>query len=270
MGATLVWPAVAVLGFLLSIGVVVALGTTSTARYEFERNGAGQTTPSAAYSMATHPAGRRLAAPRAGSTDSRARIQTAVRSAPAAGAPPGWWLVGESARVVAGPFGDRIDADWAALAQGLAAVAVFGARRTDGTVAVRSSPEDQAWLTELGDQLDRLPDEWDGLLTDTDPLTTLVVEIAAALVEAGLPLADPAGSGGVSLHPDPASGGVLVSWSPHERMSRHAGRGATAGPAVLHLMNATVADVLVELGFVVQHCGGTGCSLVTALRRPGR
>jgi hypothetical protein len=269
MGATLVWPAVAVLGFLLTIGVVVALGTTSTARYEFERNGAGQTTRSAAYSTATHPAGRRIATPQAGTLDARTRTQTVVRPAPAAANPPGWWLVGETAHVVAGPFDDRIDADWAAFAEGLRAVTVFGARCADGTVAARPSPEERAWFTQLGDQLDRLPDDWDGLLTDTDPLTTLVVEIAAALVEAGLPLADSAGpdpSGGVSLLPDPVSGGVLVSWSPHERMSRHAARGATAGAAVLQLMNATVADVLVELGFLVQPYGTAGCSLVTALR----
>jgi hypothetical protein len=272
MGAMLVWPAVAVLGFLLTIGVVVALGTTSTARYEFERNGAGRTTRSAVYSTATHPAGRRLAGPQRGTSDAGGRTQVvdvAVRSAPAAGQPRGWWLVAESAQVVAGPFDDRIDADWAAFAEGLPAIAVFGARCPDGTVAVRPSPEERAWLTQLGDQLDRLPDDWDGLLSDTDPLTTLVVEIAAALVEAGLPLADPTGSdpsGGVSLLPDLASGGVLVSWSPHDRMSRHAARGATAGAAVLHLMNVTVADVLTELGFLVQPVSTTDCSLVTALR----
>src|SRR6476661_203209 len=36
MGATLGWPALAVLGFLVLTGVVVVLGTSSTARYEFE------------------------------------------------------------------------------------------------------------------------------------------------------------------------------------------------------------------------------------------
>jgi hypothetical protein len=182
---------------------------------------------------------------------------------------PGWWLVGESAQVLAGPFVDRVDADWAALAGGLPALAVFGATCPDGTVALRPSPDERAWLKQLGDQLDRLPEDWDALLTDTDPLTTLVVEITAALVEAGLPLYDPARrdpAGGVSLLPDPFFRGVLVSWRPHDRMSLHAVRGGTAGAAVLHLMNATVADVLAQLGFVVEPDGATGRSLVTALR----
>ena len=49
-------------------------------------------------------------------------------------------------------------------------------------------------VAELGGQLDRLPEDWDDLLTDDDALTTLVVEVAAALVEAGLPVHDCAGS----------------------------------------------------------------------------
>lgn len=274
MGATLVWPAVAVavLGFLLVICVVVALGTTSTARYEFERNAANQAQRTAVHASPNHPAGSRTAARSAQAAETQPSPQAvgvAVRPAPGPGDARGWWLVGESARVVAGPFDDRIDADWAALAQGLSAATVFGVRCSDGTVAARPSPDERAWFTQLGEQLERLPEDWDGLLTETDPLTTLVVEIAAALVEAGLPLADPTGAdptGGVTLFPEPATGGVLVSWSPHDRMTRHAGRGATAGAAVLELMNATVADVLLELGFLVEPYGATGCSLVTALR----
>jgi hypothetical protein len=124
--------------------------------------------------------------------------------------------------VVAGPFADRIDADWAAFADGLLAVSVFGSRHADGTVAPRPSPQERAWLSDLGDQLDRLPRDWDELLTDTDPLTTLVVEIAAALIEADL--------------------------------------------TVQQAMNLAIADVLGNLGFVVEPVGGTGGSLVTALR----
>ena len=59
MGATLVWPAVVVLGFLVFTGLVVALGASSTARYEFERNGARQPQKAAAPRSANHPAGRR-------------------------------------------------------------------------------------------------------------------------------------------------------------------------------------------------------------------
>jgi hypothetical protein len=272
IGATLMWPAVAVLGFFVFTGVVVALGTSSTARYEFERNGAHVAQGTAAQSKDNHPAGRRAAGRPTGSGNTHARPEpggVAVRLAPTTGDASAWWLVGESAEVVEGPFADRIDADWAALAGGLPAVAVFGARRADGTVAPKPSPEERAWLRELGDQLDRLPDEWDTLLSDTDPLTTLVVEIAAGLVEAGLPLHDPTAgdsAGGICLVPEPGLRGVLVSWRTHDRMSLHRRRCATADAAVQQLMNVTVADVLLELGFGVESYGATGCSLVTAFR----
>ena len=272
MGATLVWPAVAVLGFLLFTGVVVALGTSSTARYEFERNGAGQPRRAAAHSAVTQPAGGRTTGRPAGATDAQARPQAvgvAVRPAPSTGDAPAWWLVGESAQVLAGPFADQIDADWAALADGLPAVSVFGARRADGSIAVKPSPAERAWLGQLGAELDRLPEDWDELLSDTDPLTTLVVEVAAAVVEAGLPLQDLRqrdSAGGVCLVPEPGLRGVLVSWRPHDRMSLHQARGATADDAVQDLMNATIAEVLAQLRFVVEPYGATGCVLVTALR----
>jgi hypothetical protein len=192
-----------------------------------------------------------------------------VRPATGTGGDSGWWLVGESAQVLAGPFPDRIDADWAALSEGLAAVAVFGTRRVDGGVAVRPSPQERAWLGELGDQLDRLPEDWDALISDTDPVTTLMVEVAAALVEAGLPLHDAAGErpgGGVCLVPELGSRGVLVSWRAHDRMSLEHVRGAAADAAVQALMGATLAGVLAELGFVVEVCGEGRSILVTALR----
>ena len=170
---------------------------------------------------------------------------------------------------VEGHHGDRLDADWAAFADELSAVSVFGTRRTDGTVKPKPSPEERAWLGELGRHLDRLPAEWDDLLTDTDPLTTLVVEVAAALVEAGLPLHDGGAgqsAGGVTLVPDQEAGGLLVSWRAHDRMSLQHSRGATADEAVQRLMNATILDVLEQLGFVVEEAGDTRCALVTALR----
>ena len=275
MGATLVWPAVVVLGFCVFTAVVVVLGASSTARYEIERNGARQPQRSATPRSANHPAGRRapgrvsetpVAPARSGQASS-----VAVRTAPAAVAEggPTWWLVGESAQVLAGPFADRVDADWAAFADDLSAVSVFGTRRTDGTVKPKPSPEERAWLGELGRHLDRLPAEWDELLTDTDPLTTLVVEVAAALVEAGLPLHDAGATqsgGGVCLVPDQDAGGLLVSWRPHDRMSLQQSRGATADEAVQRLMNAAILDVLEQLGFVVEEAGSTACALVTALR----
>lgn len=276
MGATLVWPALAVLGFVAVTGVVIALGTASTARYEFERNGVGavQRTASGAARTDSHPAGRRTTTQPTGPAEApagaRARPQAlgvATRPAPTTGEGPGWWLVGENAAVLAGPFADQVDADWAAFAQGLPAVAVYGARCSDGSVAQRPSPIDRAWLDQLGEQLDRLPDDWNAVVSDTDPLTTLVVEITAALVEAGLPLHDPDGSvAGVSLLPEPTSAGVLVSWRPHERMTRHPLRGVAAAAGVLELMNGTLADVLAQQGFVVESYGDTGCWLVSALR----
>ncbi|TFV64807.1 hypothetical protein E4P41_00295 [Geodermatophilus sp. DF01-2] len=273
----LVWPAAALLGFFLCTAVVVVLGASSTARYEFARNGAREPRRPAPRAEA-HPAGSRPAGATSGAAEGQARRQAvalAVRPAPAtAPAPepvagPAWWLVDEAARVLAGPFADQVDADWAALAGDLVAVAVFGTRRPDATIAPRPSPADRAWLSELGDQLDRLPEDWDALLSDTDPLTTLVVEVAAALVEAGLPLYDAAQgrpAGGVCLVPETGCSGVLVSWRTHDRMGVHGLRGAAAGTAVQQLMNAAVADSLVRLGFVVQTFGATGCSLVTALR----
>src|SRR3954470_21677635 len=99
----LVWPLVAVVGFVVLAVLVIALASSSTARYEFERNqvqgqrqqlavpaGAGESPVSgsvlsqpggevtqgqrAAVSVATHPAGKRVVDP---------------------GATPGWWLVDE-------------------------------------------------------------------------------------------------------------------------------------------------------------------------------
>jgi len=271
MSATLLWPTVTVLGFfVLFVGVVVALGTSSTARCEFERNGARAPQPEPAPPPAV-PAQSAAAWP--APTDFQGQpqaVDVAVRPTIATGGNQrGWWLLDESAEVVSGPFEDRIDADWAALSDGLSAVTVFGARRADGSIAVKPSPQERAWLGELGEQLDRLPEDWDALLSDTDPLTTLVVEVAAAVVEAGLPLHDPwrrHAVGGVCLVPERGAGGVLVSWRPHDRMSLDQVRGAAADAAVQQLMNAALTDVLARLGFVVEPYGDAGCALVTALR----
>lgn len=271
MGATMGWPAAAVLGFVLLTGLVVLLGASSTARYEFEKNGTGERQRAEARASGTHPAGSRVARPAeaSGRQAQASAVDVAVRPAPApVTRTPGWWLVDDEGQVLAGPFGDRIDADWAAFADELPAVSVYGAQRAEGTVAVRPSPEERAWLVDLGNQLDRLPAEWDELLDDTDPLTTLVVEVAAALVEAGLALHDPEDpqAGGVCLMPELAAGGVLVSWRPHERMGLHHVRGGAAAATVRQSMNATISDVLANMGFVVEPFDGMGSSLVSALR----
>lgn len=270
---TLGWLTVEVLGFLLLTGVVVVLGTSSTARYEFERNGTREAQRSKALASGTHPAGTRSAQRPAEAPEARTgthAVDLAVRPTVTPGpGGTGWWLVDDEGQAVAGPFADRVDADWALLAEGLPAVAVHGNRGADGRVAVRPSPQERAWLGELGNQLDRLPSDWDALLSDTDPLTTLVVEIAAALVEAGLPLHDAHGgrpAGGVCLLPELGAQGVVVSWRPHDRMSLHDVRGTTASATVQQSMNAAIADVLADLGFVIEPFGATGSSLVTALR----
>ena len=66
--------------------------------------------------------------------------------------------------------------------------------------------------------------------------------------------------------PEPAAQGVLVSWRAHDRMSLHHLRGAAANATVQQSMNVAVADILANLGFVVEPFDATGSSLVTALR----
>lgn len=302
----LVWPAVAVLGFIALIGVVVILGLSTTARYEFDRNRVQSQrkqpapVPGGARTGA-RPAGARTAGSRTGGErrswhrGSGARAEQArrqpgtvgVAAHPAGGVPAvaGWWLVDQSgehpgAQVVAGPFADRVEADWATLAGGLPHLARYGLRRGDGTLIPKPSPQEQAWLGELARHLDRLAEDWDGLVSDDDALTTLVVELAAALVETGLPLHDcsergpgtagAAGSGqagGVCLTPDPGHRGVLVSWRQHDRMSVQRVRGAAADTAVQRTMNTAIAGVLGQLGFGVEPLPTTGCHLVTPARR---
>jgi hypothetical protein len=317
----LLWPVVAVLGFVVMAAVVVALGRSSTARYEFERNRVrAQQQPAAAPADAG-------GAPGGGAGGGAARAagdvplpvdadgsgggagaleapvgRTAVGLAPApplaapsavqpsthpAGrriadpaAPAAWWLVDaeagtSAAAALAGPFPDRVEAEWVAVSCGIDADArvVHGTLRADGTVARRPSSRDRVWLAELGEQLDRLSDDWDELLTDEDALTTLAVEVTAALVEAGLPLHDCSGadrgeapSGGVCLTPEPLHGGILVSWRQHDRMSVQQVRGAALDTAVQRTMNETLTALLVQFGFVVEELGDAGCALVTAIR----
>jgi hypothetical protein len=189
----------------------------------------------------------------------------------------GWWLVDDGNRVVAGPYSSQVDAALAQLATGehLPAIPAYGTRMDDGAVLTRFSPEDQAWLAHLSDQLNRLADEWDTYISDADPLTGLVCEIAAAVVETGLVLHDCTGRtpsrplGGVCLTPSPAEGGVIVSWAQHDRMAVHHIRGAAAERAAQSTMSAAVADVLAAFGFAVERFEGTMAYLVRAGEEPG-
>lgn len=304
----LFWPTVAVLGFVFLAGVIVVLGASSTSRYEFERNGVlaqrrqaavpaavaesaatqqqaaqhqtGQP-QTAVHQTAVHPTAVPQPAQQQTMQKERSEQATAgVGNHPAGrrlaepAADPAWWLVDEADetgdRVVAGPFADSIDAEWVALSGGLDASvrAVHGVQRADGGLIRRQPPEERAWLGELGEQLDRLSTEWDDLLTDDDALTTLVVEIAAALVEAGLSLHDCSGggpAGGVCLTPGPHYAGVVVSWHRHDRMSADQVHGAAMDASVQRAMNAAVADLLERMGFEIEPFGQSAGCLVTDL-----
>jgi hypothetical protein len=186
----------------------------------------------------------------------------------------GWWLVVDEedgpGRIVAGPFPDRAEAGWAAgvhehvVPEGVRPV--YGIRREDGVLTCRPSPQDRAWLAHLGEQLDRLPGDWDAGLSDDHPVTTLVVEVAAALSEAGLPLHDSTGAGsdagGVCLTPEPGLGGVVVTWRQHDRMSVDQVHGAAADAMVQQVMNRALADVLRLRGFAVDAFGGASGHVV--------
>jgi hypothetical protein len=185
----------------------------------------------------------------------------------------GWWLVAEegdgAGRIVAGPFADRAEAGWAAgPEEGLRPV--HGTRREDGTLARRPSPQEWAWLAHLGEQLDRLPGDWDAAVSDEDPLTTFVVEVTAALCEAGLPLHDATGedgaAGGVCVTPQPALGGVVVAWRQHDRMSVDQLHGAAVAAAVQQAMNRALAEVLAARGLHGDALAGGGLVLRPAGR----
>jgi hypothetical protein len=296
----LLWPTVVVLGFVALSGLVIALGRNSTARFEFECNrvrgsrqhsavAGGTDQRDAGGRPGSRPGGGKPGEPgRSGGASAQQRrlgqgaaigVATHPAGRRALDRPSAWWLVDESgdqpgAPVLAGPFPDRMDADWAALSGGLptSVRAGYGVRRTDGALVRRQLPQERAWLAQLGRQLDRVAEDWDGLLSDTDELTTLLVEVTAALVEAGLALHDcaegrPSGSdsaAGVCLTPDPGGRGILVSWRQHDRMSLQQVRGAAVDAAVQRTMNAAIADVLVQMEFRVTPFGSTGCHLVTA------
>jgi hypothetical protein len=171
----------------------------------------------------------------------------------------GWWLVADDGdgRVVAGPFADRAEAGWAAGPREDVRP-VHGSRREDGSLARRPSPQEWAWLAHLGDQLDRLPGDWDAVVSDDDPLTTLVVEVTAALCEAGLPVHDGSAVGGVCLSPQPALGGIVVAWRQHDRVSVDQVHGAPAAAAVQQAMNRALAEVLAARGLHGDALAGGG------------
>ncbi len=187
---------------------------------------------------------------------------------------PGWWVVVDEdgpGRILAGPFVDRVEASWAAAAyvdRGIERVrSLHGIRRTDGVLG-RPSPQDRTWLAHMGEQLDRLSEDWDAALSDDDPLVTLVVEVAATLAEAGLPLHDSRGAGsevgGVCLTPEAGLDGIVVSWRQHDRMCVDQIHGAAAHALVQQAMNRALADVLALRGFAVHGFGDSNGHVVRA------
>lgn len=182
----------------------------------------------------------------------------------------GWWLVAEDAdgrggHVLAGPYGERSEAAWDAATRETDdsdLQPVYGTRRPDGVLLRRPSPEDWAWLAHLGEQLERLPEDWDAAMSDSDPLGTLVVEVVGAVVDAGFALYDDAtGAGGISLTPDPGVDGVIVAWQTSDRLSIDQVRGSAAAAGVAQVMTAALALVLDGLGYPVEGFG-TGSALV--------
>jgi hypothetical protein len=186
-------------------------------------------------------------------------------------APQGWWLVVDEdfgpGRVLAGPFADRAEAEWAGGGQhGWDARPVHGVGRADGGLDRKPSPQEWAWLAHLGRQLERLPEGWDDGLDEEDPLVTLVVEVASVLCEAGLDLHDADGRGGelggACLTPAPALDGVVLSWRQHDRMSVEQVHGPAMDTVVQQVMNRALADVLTLRGFGVQPLGDGAGHLV--------
>jgi hypothetical protein len=276
-------PSLVLLGFVALIGLVILLGRSSTARFEGTRFAFdGNCAVVRERAVVAASAG---SVPSAGApVDVPSRpLPAAAVAHPAGGALPTartatWWLTDDAAEdpasaVVAGPFDDRIDAEWAALANGLAAGVrpAYGVLGPDGVLITRDPGSERAWLVALGLQLARLPEDWDAFLSDTDDLGTLVVEVGAALLEAGLPLYDCAAlgpddgdpTGGVCLVPDPGSGGILATWRTHDRMAVDEVRGTAVGSAVHQAMTAALGDVLGRLGFCVRLLPSGAAYLVT-------
>ena len=68
--------------------------------------------------------------------------------------------------------------------------------------------------------------------------------------------------GGACLTPEPALGGIVVTWRQHDRMSVDQVHGPAADSAVQQVMNGALADVLRVRGFAVEAFGGASGHVV--------
>ena len=134
-----------------------------------------------------------------------------------------------------------------------------------------------AEAAELAGAVARLADAYGRPLPGDDPLAPMAREIARALTEAGFTLhrcgqGDPLYRlGGVCLLPvarghDPdGRGGVVVSWTTHDLLSRDWDRWREY-QGTQDAMNAALAEVLDALGFEVSPFGLGGAWIVTGRR----
>jgi hypothetical protein len=137
-----------------------------------------------------------------------------------------------------------------------------------------------AEAAEFAEAIGRLGNGFGGRLATGDPLYPLVCVVARALVEAGFTLHQCAQHhplyrlGGVCLLPvapvhDPdGCGGVVVSWTTHDLLSKDWARWREYGEAH-RVMNGALGGVLGGLGFQVRPFGTGGAWIVSGSRDVG-
>jgi hypothetical protein len=184
---------------------------------------------------------------------------------------PAWWTT-IYGTIVAGPWADRYDATDAG-ADDPDASAAYGVAQPDGTIATRVAPDQLAWERHLAEQTGRLREDHGGPLAAlSDDVSRLAFRVGAALVAAGVPLADVGGSdphGGALVVPArrASTAGVALGWltDPYRPALDSYGENAAALPDV---MGYALASLLGALGFRVGRGAGTRSHLVTAAPTP--
>ncbi len=183
--------------------------------------------------------------------------------------------------VVAGPFGSRADAayaeppsgdDWSEVEELRPA---HGSGGPSGEFEVRPSPADRAFEAYLDEQLTRVPGSCHAGGADR-PLGEVTRAVGAVRVEADFTLHDCVGRtadaalGGVCLTLSPDQGGVIVTWTQHDRLAVEERRGAGVRAGLQAVMNDALFQVLQALGFGVDPFGEHDVALVRAVAPVGR